>query len=246
MNAKTLMAFGIMVGVSSFVQAQVIYNGNGDTGFGGTIGNGTLTLTDDGTTVTGSLTTGANSFNNGLVIYLQSGPGGFTSTAGFNDNADGNRSGISGYGGPGQQSVMTFMSGFAPNYALSLFPDSGNNFGGLWALANGGGNSLPFVASANLNPVNSSSPGTYTFSFPVADIGLTPNSGQSFELFGTYISNTGYRSTEAIAGNDTGVQGWNPFTQNAFGTYTIAVPEPSTLAVFGFCGLAALALRRRQ
>ena len=71
--------------------------------------------------------------------------------------------------------------------------------------------------------------------------------GNSFGLFGTYTSNSGFRSDEALAGNATGTQGWNPFTQTSFGTYTVApVPEPTTLALAG-SGLALLcALRRRR
>ncbi len=227
------------------------YAGNGDTGFGGAIGAGTLTLTDDGTTVFGSLSTGAT-IDNALVLYIQSAPGGFSSTAGFNDSGDQLRSAISGYtatgngGGPGQ-SVMTFASGFAPNYAIALQPDNGVNFGGMWQLANGGANSLPFVTSVNLSPTGTDAQGAYTFSFSLASIGLTPGAGQSFELFGTLVSDSGYRSTEAIAGNDVGTQGWNPFSQTAFATYTTTlIPEPGTISLMGLFALGAVAFRRKK
>jgi hypothetical protein len=76
-------------------------------------------------------------------------------------------------------------------------------------------------------------------------LGLTANAGQSFEVFGTLVSESGYRSTEAIAGNDSGTQGWNPFTETSFVTYT-TVPEPSTIAL-GAAGLVTLlAMRRRH
>ena len=126
---------------------------------------------------------------------------------------------------------MTFASGFKPNYALALGP-ADDNFGGLWQLANGGNNSFSFVNSANLTPTGTANSSTYSFSFNLSDIGLPTSSGASFELFGTYTSDTGFRSDEAIAGNDTGTQGWNPFTQTAFSTYT-TVPEPSALALMG-------------
>src|ERR1039458_8970335 len=58
------------------------YRGNGNTGFGGAIGNGTLTLSDDGTNISGTLAVGGN-MNDVLVLYIQTGPGGFTNTSGF-------------------------------------------------------------------------------------------------------------------------------------------------------------------
>lgn len=230
-----------------FTASATTYSGNGNAGFGGPVGTGSLTLTDNGTTVSGTFTPGNNGFGsgNGLVLYIDSGPGGFTSTAGFNDNGDGNRSEISGYSSATQQSILTFESGFVPNYAIALSPGGSENFGGLWQLANGGANSLPFVANANMSPTTAGG-ATYTFNFTLSSIGVTP--GNSFELFGTYVSNSGYRSTEAIAGNDSGTQGWNPFTQTGFATYTTeAVPEP-TAAALGTLGglLGLLAFKRRK
>ena len=245
MTRRNLLAATALLALNFTASALTTYNGNGDTGFGGPIGQGSLTLSDDGTTVTGTFTKGPNNFNDDLVIYIQSGAGGtFTDTSGFADANDGSRKAISGFDGGANRSLLTFASGFLPNYAISLGP-ADNSFGGLWQLANGGNNSLPFVSSVNLSPLNNSS-ATYTFSFNLSSIGIT--GGQSFELFGTYISNTGYRSTEAIAGNDTGTQGWNPFTQSSFATYTTQpVPEPSTVALGTLGGLMAFwAFKRRK
>src|SRR2546430_3999637 len=75
------------------------YSGNGNSGFGGPIGQGSLTLTDDGTTVSGTLTRGAGNFNDALVLYVDSVPGGFSDTSGFNDGGDGLRRAISGFDG---------------------------------------------------------------------------------------------------------------------------------------------------
>jgi hypothetical protein len=206
-------------------QTTEIYVGNTNNGFGGAIGNGSLVLSDDGTNLYGTLTT-SGPMDNALVLFIAPGQGGFASTAGFRDAADPLRSAISGYtpsqndGGPGQ-SVLTFETGFAPSYAVALQPGNGVNFGGLWGLANGGGNSLPFIVSVNLTPVGTDAAGTYRFCFNVTNIGLTPGAGQSFELFGTFISDSGFRSTEAVAGNLTGIQGWNPFTQTAYTSYTM-------------------------
>src|ERR1044071_9225660 len=75
------------------------YSGNGNSGFGGPIGLGSLTLTDDGTTVSGTVNKGPNGFNDVLVLYLDSTGGGFGDTSGFADGADGLRKAISGFDG---------------------------------------------------------------------------------------------------------------------------------------------------
>ena len=236
--------------LSSFLVAATLtsfaatYSGNGNSGFGGPIGLGSLTLTDDGTTVFGTVNKGPNGLNDVLVIYIASIAGGFVDTSGFADGADGLRRAISGFDGGANRSLLTF-SGMLPDFAIALGPSS-ENFGGLWQLSNGGANSLSFISSVNLNPTGNPNSPTYTFSFNVSQIGLTPNSGATFALFGTYIANSGFRSDETVAGNAVGAQGWNPFIQTALATYTI-VPEPSSLCVLGL-GFAALAgwHRRRK
>lgn len=196
--------------------AQAVhYHGNGDTGFGGAIGNGTLTLADDGTNISGTLTVGG-SMNDVLVLYIQSGPGGFADTSGFNDQGDACRQAISGVSASGR-SLLTFASGFHPNYAIALAPTAAST-GGLWQLANGTNNSLVYMGSVNLTPLNNSGP--YTFSLPAARIGMIPGVRANIQVFGTYVRTDGSRSTEAIAGNLTGALGWNPFTQTAYADYT--------------------------
>jgi hypothetical protein len=219
-----------LIGLGASLPATATaFNGNGNNGFGGAIGLGSLTLSNDGSRVSGTLTRGTGTFNNALVIYIDSVNGGFASTSGFSDNADGLRRAISGFNNASQRSTMTFDTNFRPDFAIALGPVS-DNFGGLWSLATGGGNSLGFLTSVNLTPSGSGTATNYSFSFNLATIGLTPGIGQSFKLFGTYISNTAFRSTEALAGNVTGTQGYNAFTQNGFGSYlTLTVPEPSSM-----------------
>jgi hypothetical protein len=205
------------------------YLGNGNTGFGGPIGGGSLTLSDDGVTVSGNLTKGPNGFNDALVLYLQTGSGGFSNTTGFSDAADGLRRAISGFDGGSNHSVMNFTGGFAPNYAIALGP-ADDNFGGLWQLQNGGNGSLPFISSVNLTPTGTNNADTYSFSFNLAQVGLSPHSGASFQIFGSYISNTGFRSNEALPGNDMGTAGWNPFTETSAVTYATTPPVTITTA----------------
>src|SRR5947209_15227279 len=142
------------------------YSGNGNSGFGGPIGLGSLTLTDNGTTVSGTVNKGPNGFNDVLVLYIDSVAGGFADTSGFADGADGLRKAISGFDGGANRSVMTF-TGMLPDYAIALGP-ADDNFGGMWQLANGGANSLNFITSVNLNPTGNNNSPTYTFSFNVS------------------------------------------------------------------------------
>jgi len=243
-NQLFLLSVATTMVVSS-ASAQATFNGNGSSAWGGAIGLGSLTLSDNGTTVSGSLTTGGGLGGNAFVLYLDTAPGGFSTTAGFNDNGDQLRSAFSLYGGAGEQSILNFSTGFAPNYAIALQPDSGINFGGLWSLANGGANSQNFITSINLAPTGSDAQGTYNFSFNLSSVGLTPNAGQSFELFGLQVSTTGYSSPEALGGTLTGNNGWgNTQTETSFSTYT-TTPEPSTV-VLGAAGTAMLLLLRRR
>ena len=247
MRTKSGLAFGASIFALCLSARAATYSGNGKVGFGGPIGQGSLTLTDDGTTVSGTVAKGASGgFNDVLVLYVDSVPGGFSSTAVFDDGGDPLRKAISGFDGGANRSELTMTAGFQADYAIALGPAS-DSYGGLWQLFNGGGNnSFGFIGSVNLNPTGNNSSSSYTFSFDVSQIGLSPNSGQSIRLLGTYISNTGFRSDEALPGNVSGAsQGWTLFAGTGDVSYTI-VPEPSTGLLFGLAALAAVCCRRRR
>jgi hypothetical protein len=220
--------------VNTLLAGTIVYTGNGDAGFGGAIGTGTLILSNNSTTVFGTFQRGAGSFYDVLVIYLDTGVGGFTTSAGFGDGADGLRRAISGFDGGANRSLLTFSNAavsFRPAYAIALGPSS-DSFGGLWQLANGANYSLNFISSVNLNPIGTALSGNYTFSFTFSQIGVNPVAGASFKLLGTYLSNVGYRSGEALAGNLAGFPGWNPFSATAYGVYSVYVapPQPALLS----------------
>jgi hypothetical protein len=221
------------------------YSGNGATGFGGTIGNGSLSLTDNGTTVTGTITTGAD-FNDGFVIYIDSTPTGanatqISSAAGFTDTADNNRGAITNRG------LNTINLPIAADFALALLPAQGP-FGGLWSLSNGA--NLPFIANANLTPLSATG-GPYTFSFNLSDIGLT--AGQSFNFVTTYLNGSNaFLSNETLSGT-TGLGATNPGTPSTvtlagFQTYqsSAPVPEPATVLLVGPALLGGMFFIRRR
>src|SRR5260221_11089566 len=122
---KFLFGFAAFAAVFCFSASAATYYGNGNSSFGGPIGLGSLTLTDDGTTVSGTINKGPNGFNDVLVLYIDSTAGGFSDTSGFADGADGLRRAISGFDGGGNRSLLAF-SGMAPEYAVALGPSQAN------------------------------------------------------------------------------------------------------------------------
>jgi hypothetical protein len=233
-----LIAAAVMsVGALSASANSGTYPGNGGTGFGGPVGNGSFAISDDGTNITFTLNP-SGGFGNDCVIYIDSVAGGFPDTSLFFDNGDGGREAVSGYNaGNPSQTIAVFPAGFDADYALSIE----NTYMGLFGLAAGGNNSLNFITGANQTGP------TYSVTFPIADLGIT--GGQSFAFVGTLISETAYRSNESFGNNNAG--GSNPgfstpmvFTSDD--TYTTtAVPEPTTLGVLGAASLLAASRRRR-
>lgn len=189
-------------------QSQTIYSGNGKTGFGGTVGNGTLTLTKSADLLTITFDRGTDKFNNAIVIYIDSKPGGITSTAELNDSRDGLRMAISGVN-KNNRTILTFPSGFKPDYALAFMPSDGVGYGGLWDLtANTGGDEggafgpdyLRHIKSANLLPLGVNEAATYTLQINISDLDL-PDGSETFNFLANYISPTAWRSNEFFGDN---------------------------------------------
>lgn len=194
--------------VASFTTLEcsdTVYSGNTNTGFGDVVGNGSLVFTDDGTSITGAFTKGPGDFNDEMVIYIDSKPGGFTSTANFADSDDSDplRRAIAGFGNftGSNRSTVNFPTGFEADYALAF----NTAFGGLWELADNA--DFPFITGVG-NPTSATQPG-FTFSFDWADIGTV--SSNNFRFVVTYLNAVDgagvFRSDEAIGD---GVPSGNP------------------------------------
>jgi hypothetical protein len=163
-------------------------DGNGNLGFGGPVGQGSLHLDSD---TAGRLTLGfvrgtGGNLNDTLVIYLDSVAGGEASTAAFNDEADASRVTISGVSGSNRATVV-FPTGFRPDYAIAYDPDFGAF---LFRLAAGG--SHTFVAT--VAGASSVSAANAVFDLTLSQLGVA--SGARISLLGTYLSNTAFRSDE--------------------------------------------------
>lgn len=222
---KRLLLPLLLLGGSAM--AQSTYTGNGKTGFGGQVGNGSLSVSDDGTNVSFNFTPGGTVNGNALVLYIDSKSGGFANTSTLNDRADGGRQSVSGVSASGR-SVVNFPSGFEADYGVAW----GDYGFVLFELAAGNNNSLIFREFIN-SPTSAS--------IPKSSLGIT--GAVSFKLLGTYVSGDGYRSNEALVqdlGNGTeggGNFGWNPVTFTAFNSYP-SVPLNVTLKQFSARRLA--------
>ncbi|MGY8911508.1 MAG: hypothetical protein ACKVIG_16840, partial [Flavobacteriales bacterium] len=161
------------------LQAQVTYSGNGNSGFGGAIGGGSMNINDDGTTITCTFTKGAGNLNNTMVMYIATGATGRNVINGdINDTQDTNRRAISNTG----SGDLTFPTGFEATHAASI----NTGFGGLWSIPAPptivGSNELPFVTAVG-NP-GADTDVSFIFTFDWSDVGLT--STDKFDFVITY------------------------------------------------------------
>lgn len=230
----------------------VLYSGSGTSGFGGPIGGSTMDWNDDGTTVTVDFTKGTGDFNDSFVIYIANGSSGRSSIGtDINDRGDANRSAIS-YMEASTNLELTFPTGFEATHAIAI----NTGFGGLWSIPSTGSvgdNGLGFVDAVG-NPSGSGAT-TFTFSFDLAEIGLTPNSGAQIDFVATYLNPFGGDDFDGFASNE-GYGGVFPddnigqssfsFSSPAF-SYVTAVPEPSAFLFGGVvCSFLGLRYSRRR
>ncbi|HRT57240.1 MAG TPA: hypothetical protein P5038_11490 [Candidatus Paceibacterota bacterium] len=236
---KEGVALTTLVWLATQPVTAALYTGNG---LGtGVVGNGTLSLTDDGVKINAVFTKGAGGFEAFLVIYFDCRPGGYENTSFFSDRTDAFTKTISGYGDVGR-SLANFPPGFTADYALALTGNSGVG-GSLYELAAGGDGSFTRVASIDQYPINETDRGSYTFSIRWSDLGLTSSS--SFRFQSTYIRDTGYRYLDTFEGLS-GSAGFSTMTFTSFNVYPEPVPEPAhvALAIFG-AGFVTVGVVRR-
>ena len=249
MVLATLM---LVAGLTDNASAAV-YTGNGNSGFGGQLGQGQLELTFDGTNINGTFTRGPTNLNDAVVLYIDSIGGGFESTSTFVDSTDGLRTALSGTADSGTtRTPVDFATAFEAEYGLAFSA----GFAGLWELEDAASNPTDsthtFIASANLTPTGDPAAATFDFSFAAADIGAS--AGDTIDFVATLISETAFRSDETIGdalitlppggGANPGTTGGVTFTNSESFTLT-AVPEPTTTAALIALGGCAIVRRRR-
>jgi len=209
----------------------------GGTGFGGTVGAGTLYMDFDATDLKVGLQLGGN-LNDIAVIYFDTRPGGFTDAT-MSDGADGSRRVISNLARDTEEGFP-----FLADYALAI-----GNFGTVTFELAGGltDNSLIFQQFD----------GTFTGNSPATarEVSIAKsafNIGGSFDFFVAYGAESGFLSNESIpaqafnaGGNPGNGDPNNPVQYTNFNRFQ-AVPSPAAWSVFALGGLPILsALRRR-
>jgi len=208
-----------------------MYPGNG---IAGAVGNATLTMSNNTTTVNASFIKGIGSFIENLVIFIDCAPGGFTSTSPFSDKGSALETAISGVNV--SRSVANFAPGFEADYAIALGVNSGMAVYKL--VQDDTGAHLQLVRSPLIfGPMDSPNHPNYGFQFDWVDIGL-PNLRTNFFKFETsYISSNGYRTLESFEGL-TGNPGYNTITFTNYDTYGVnPVPENTNVALALFGGI---------
>ncbi|QDS98880.1 hypothetical protein [Adhaeretor mobilis] len=252
LTSKCILAVVFCIWSSNYAKA-VLYTGSGTSGFGGAVGGSTMNWTDDGTTITVDFTKGAGNFSDNFVLYLDTGASG-RNTIGtqVNDRADANRSSIT-YMESSTGKTLTFPLSFEATHAIAI----NASFGGLWSISptgSVGNNGLGFIAGVG-NPTTPTD-ASFTFSFNVADLGLTPSSGAQIDFVGTYLNPFGESNSLGFASNEGYGSGFGATNigQEDFTfagspeSYITAVPEPSAFLFGGLiCGvLGANHVRKRR
>ncbi len=213
-----------------------IYANGGGSGFGGTLGAGSISMDASGGNLNVSFTAGG-SLNDNVVIYLDTKSGGFTDSQ-MNDTADGGRSATSNL----TRDVDDVLP-ILPDYGLVV-----GNFGSVLFELNAGTtaghlNFLIFNAAPNI-------------SIPLATLGGPTN----VDFVAGYASGSMYNSNESLPATTAGINqlggnpgfgdgsngGVNPApSQVVYDNYNrFVIPEPASLAALA--GVALVGLRRRK
>ena len=204
------------------------------TGFGGTVGNGSLYFDSSATDLKIGFLPGA-SLNDNLVLYIDSRAGGVLDSA-MSDQQDGSRYSVT---DPIRDGNLDFGSDFLPDFAIVI-----GGFGFV-SFELTPGNDITFKEFFG-NPSSTSGTSYREVSFSKAMLGDLGD----FNFVALYTSSNGFISNESMPG---GIVGDNPGFGTAGTSLTIpgfdrfqvqAVPEPGTWAALGLG--AAVFLRRRR
>jgi hypothetical protein len=207
-----------------------------NSGFGGVIGSGSTLYIDS--SISGNLNfgfqRGNGSFNDVIVIYIDSKSGGFSSTSSLTNTSNIAEIAISGFNGT-NRSTISFAAGFLADYAIAI---QNNETARLFSLD--GNVSWQRDVSLSNNWDNR----VTEIELTLANLGMAQ--GDTLKYIATYISGTGYRSDEFNGVSSVSmIQGWNPVTLNDFHSFQ-SVPEPTSLSLLGLTALAAMTGYRRR
>lgn len=240
-----------VVSISNPVHA-VLYTGSMTSGFGGAVGGSTMDWTDDGTTVTVDFTKGLGTFEDVFVLYLDTGIGGRSSIGPeLNDRVSRDRASVS-YLHEDTGHSLTFPTGFEASYAISINSSLSD---GLFSIPETGDvddSGLGYIDT--VGKPSSIFDSSFTFSFDLAEIGLTSHVPAEIKFVATYVTpyegpnglgfvtNEGYGSV--FPASNIGQNGF-AFSDAPL-SYIVAVPEPSAFLFGGLiCGFLVVKKLRK-
>lgn len=208
------------------------YTGGGS-GFGGTLGNGTIWMDSDLSNLQIAFQPG-NNLNDVMVVYLDTKAGGVTDAM-MNDQADGGRRAVSNLS-------------LNVDDAFPILPDYAVVFGnfGIVLFELTAGNTDGHLNFLNFEANGGSGPTFREYNIPLATLGMT--AGGSVDWFAAYCSESGFNSNESMpAGAING--GANPGFDGPSAGYSnhnrfTTVPTPGAMTLLGVAGL--LVARRRR
>lgn len=232
---KFLILLFVSFAFTSISFGQINFPGQGSGSFGGPVTNGSLDISYDDDNIYIQFNRGtSDTFNDVMVLYVDSEEGGFTGTSGFGDT---------GNGGDGQRIAVSsinvdlnFPAGFEANYGIALEADGSNVF----LLQEGGeGFSLGFVETVlEFGTERTNAETSYTMTISRASLGFGANDAIAFDFVGTYLNpfggnaDRGFLSGEGFGGGlptEGNIGDSGSFTFTSAESYAPVVPSEITL-----------------
>jgi hypothetical protein len=212
------------------------------TGGGGPVGDGTLSISNNATSIYAGFTKGTGSFTDNLVMFIDCLPGGLTTTGGLTNKANAQEIAISGF--KTSRSTANFAPGFGADYAIIVSVSNGS---GIYKLVNdGSGPYLQLVRNFNLAPPGDPNTPQFYWQFDWADLGLSNGNTNFFKFETSLVTASGSRALQSFEGM-TGTAGFGTINFTNYDTYGVQpVPENTTAALVLFGGLAGAHVLTRR
>jgi hypothetical protein len=228
MKKNLLFAFLLLSSLSYGQIKSTTYPGNGNAGFGGAIGQGSLVISDKGDSVSFTLRRGPGLLDSIVVFYVDfSSFVGIDSTSEITPQSDIYSQAVAGHSADGTKNAplgFKKLADFRPDAAVVFNKDGGKAYTFGYPL-------FPFqdAGPINITPTGTNSSPTYTQTVSKAELGLSGDI--TFKFIGTYIGNNLSRSNEGFGtsfagftriGDNTTYRSYNPYSVDSYFTFSTA------------------------
>lgn len=229
---RLLFTLSVLFSTTAFAQT-LLFPGNGNSNFGGAIGQGSLAITEKQDTISFKLNKGPGTFDSLLVFYIDE-PNtttgiSTTSTLTFSGVPDKYSNAVTGKASLTQQAVLNFPPAFQPDLAVVFDKDGGKVFFLFQVFGMG---LAQDQGTFTVSPSGTNNSPSYTATTYKSQYGLLPTDTINFNFMGTYIGQTASRSNEAIGDPFTSylrVAGYNPYTVQSWFNFSSARALPVNL-----------------